>query len=161
MLTAADLQDYIAEHDIPAEIVRPPAAAAGGCATVAAAAEAMGVPVDTIVKSVLFVIRRAEPLLVIANGERRIDQRAIARKLEIGKRQVKTAKPEEVLAWTGYPVGGVPPFGHHAPIATWIDLAVLDQETVFGGGGETGSLVRIQAATLVSLTGAEVVQVCS
>jgi len=161
MLTAADLQTYIGDHNIPAEIVRPPSAADEACATVSAAAQAMGVCPDMIIKSVLFVIRRTEPLLVIVNGERRIDQRAIASRLGIGKGQVKTAKREEVLAWTGYPVGGVPPFGHLKPIPTWIDSAVLRQDTVYGGGGQADSLVRLPVDALISLTDAEVVPVCS
>jgi len=157
MLTTADLQAYITAHKIPAGIVHPPVITA----TVPAAAQAMGVHPNTIIKSLLFTIRHSESLLVIANGSRRIDRRAIAKRLGVGKKQVRIARPEEVLNWTGYPVGGVPPFGHQRPIPTWMDPAVLEQGTIYGGGGDESALLRMQANDLLAATGAEVVPVCS
>ncbi len=97
MLASVALQGFIDARQIPAEIVRPPIATP----TVPDAARAMGVHPDAIIKSVLFIIRRAEPLLIIANGERRIEQRKIAARLGIGKKQVRIANPEQVLTWTG------------------------------------------------------------
>jgi prolyl-tRNA editing enzyme YbaK/EbsC (Cys-tRNA(Pro) deacylase) len=157
MLTTKDLQAFIDEHQIAAEIVTPPFPTP----TVPDAAEAMGVHPDAIIKSVLFIIRRTEPLLVIANGEGRIDQRIIADQFEVGKKQVRIATPEQVEHWTGYPAGGVPPFGHVRPLRTWIDPAVLEQEVVYGGGGDEETLMRIETAGLVATTDGEVVPVCS
>lgn len=156
MLTVDDLREYIRVHAVPAEIVYPPAPTP----TVSAAAEAMEVSADAIIKSVLFIIGRSEPLLVIANGERRIDHRAIADRLGVGRKQVRIADPEQVLAETGYPVGGVPPFGHLLPIRTWIDPAVLEQRTIYGGGGDTSALLQMEAADLGLASRAEVVAVC-
>ncbi len=156
VLTVADLREYIRVQNIPAEIVHPPAATP----TVPAAAQAMGVNSDAIIKSVLFIIQRTEPLLVIANGERWIDQRLIADRLGIGKKQVRIASPDQVLAQTGYPVGGVPPFGHLQPLPTWIDPAVLEQGMIYGGGGDDSVLLRMRAADLLSAAAAEVVSVC-
>jgi prolyl-tRNA editing enzyme YbaK/EbsC (Cys-tRNA(Pro) deacylase) len=121
----------------------------------------MGVHPDAIIKSVLFVIRRTEPLLVIANGEGRIDQRVIADRLEVGKKQVRIATAEQVEGWTGYPAGGVPPFGHARPLPTWIDPAVLEQTVVYGGGGDEETLMRVETAALVAATQGEVVPLCS
>jgi prolyl-tRNA editing enzyme YbaK/EbsC (Cys-tRNA(Pro) deacylase) len=156
MLTVADLREYIRIHNVPAEILYPPVPTP----TVSAAAQAMGVCSDAIIKSVLFTIRRTEPLLVIANGERWIDQRLIADRLGVGKKQVRIANPDQVLAQTGYPVGGVPPFGHLQPLPTWIDPAVLEQDMIYGGGGDDSVLLRMRAADLLSAAAAEVVSVC-
>jgi prolyl-tRNA editing enzyme YbaK/EbsC (Cys-tRNA(Pro) deacylase) len=157
MLTTKDLQAFIDMHRIAAEIVLPPFPTP----TVPEAAEAMGVDPDAIIKSVLFIIRRTEPLLVIANGEGRIDQRTIAGRFEVGKKQVRIATPEQVEHWTGYPAGGVPPFGHVRLLRTWIDPAVLEQGVVYGGGGDEQTLMRIQTAGLVAATEGEVVPVCT
>jgi prolyl-tRNA editing enzyme YbaK/EbsC (Cys-tRNA(Pro) deacylase) len=156
MRTVSDLQAFINKNQIPADLVFPPVATP----TVEDAARAMDVHPDSIIKSVLFIIRRLDPLLVIANGLRRIDQAAIASRLGVGKKQVKIARPEQVLNWTGYPAGGVPPFGHSQLLPTWIDPAVLEQDLIFGGGGKADVLLRIRAADLHSVIQAEVVPVC-
>ena len=156
MLSSDDLQAFITSRGIAAELVRTPIATP----TVSAAADAMGVPPDAIIKSVLFIIGKQHPLLVIANGERRIQQQTIARRLQVGKKQVKLASPDEVLRWCGYPVGGVPPFGHPAPLRTWVDPAVLAQSMVYGGGGTESVLLYIRPAELQAVTGAEAVALC-
>ena len=157
MLTSEDLIAYIDRHNIAAKLVCPPFPTP----TVVAAAKAMNVPADAIIKSVLFIIRRIDPLLIIASGERRISQRLVADHLSVGKKQVKVARPAEVLAVTGYPVGGVPPFGHQKPLTTWLDPAVLEQERVYGGGGQEAALLELSTSELVRVTSAKVVPVCS
>ncbi|MBN1318649.1 MAG: YbaK/EbsC family protein [Anaerolineales bacterium] len=156
MLTTTDLQSFIEQRSISARIVHPPFPTP----TVPDAARAMNVSPEAIIKSVLFVIRRTEPLLIIANGERRINPRAIAGRFNIGKKQVRIATPEQVLAWIGYPVGGVPPFGHLQPLPTWIDPAVLEQDVVYGGGGDDSVLLRMHASDLPSIVNAQLVPVC-
>jgi prolyl-tRNA editing enzyme YbaK/EbsC (Cys-tRNA(Pro) deacylase) len=154
MLGTDDLRAFIQAHSIRAQIVYPQFATP----TVPAAAAAMGVEPEAIIKSVLFVVND-EPLLVISNGERRIAQGAIARRLGVGKKQVKIATPEQVLAWTGYPAGGVPPFGHPTRLRTWVDPAVLERETVYGGGGAESTLMCVHTADLLG-PHAEAVSVC-
>jgi prolyl-tRNA editing enzyme YbaK/EbsC (Cys-tRNA(Pro) deacylase) len=156
MLTTSDLQSYIEQHAIPARIVHPPFPTP----TVPDAARAMNVAPEAIIKSVLFIIRRTEPLLIIANGEQLINPRAIAARFDVGKRQVRIATPEQVLDWTGYPAGGVPPFGHPRPLPTWIDPAVMEQDIVYGGGGDDMVLLRIQVDDLLSAVNAQLVSVC-
>jgi prolyl-tRNA editing enzyme YbaK/EbsC (Cys-tRNA(Pro) deacylase) len=156
MLTTTDLEAFIEQRSITARIVHPPFPTP----TVPDAASAMNVSPDAIIKSVLFVIRRTEPLLIIANGERRINTRAIAGRFKVGKKQVRIATPEQVLAWTGYPAGGVPPFGHPQPLPTWIDPAVMEQDIVYGGGGDDTVLLRMRAEDLPSIVNAQLVPVC-
>jgi prolyl-tRNA editing enzyme YbaK/EbsC (Cys-tRNA(Pro) deacylase) len=77
----------------------------------------------------------------------------------VGKKQVKIATPEQVLAWTGYPAGGVPPFGHPTRLRTWVDPAVLERETVYGGGGAESTLMGVHTADHLG-PHAEAVSVC-
>ena len=76
-----------------------------------AAAAALGVAPGQIIKSLLFLVRD-EPVLVIASGDTLVDWAVLASRYGIGKKQVKLADAETVLRLIGYPVGGVPPFGH-------------------------------------------------
>ena len=148
--TPTDLARFIAERGIAAELapmtVETP--------TVPAAAAALGVEPAQIIKSLLFLVRDA-PVLVIASGDTPVDRRPIAERFGVGKKQVKLADAETVLRLTGYPAGGVPPFGYPAPLPTLLDRAVLSWDVVYGGGGDDHTLLRITPAELVRVTAAE------
>ncbi len=57
------------------------------------------------------------------------------------------ATPEEILAKTGYPCGGTPPFGYQATFL--IDPRVMEKEIVYTGGGSESSLIKIATQGLV------------
>jgi prolyl-tRNA editing enzyme YbaK/EbsC (Cys-tRNA(Pro) deacylase) len=150
-MTPADLAVFIAANGIAAGFVRPDAPTP----TVETAAEAVGTTPDRIIKSVLFLIRD-RPVLAIAGGLAHIDQRSIASRYEVGRRQVKLAGPDDVLRITGYSIGGVPPFGYPTPVETLIDPGVLAQPEVYGGGGDHRTLIRLSPEEIRRVTGAEV-----
>jgi len=62
---------------------------------------------------------------------------------------------ESVLRITGYPAGGVPPFGHVTAVPILLDRAVVAWDMVFGGGGDDHTLLRIAPAELARVTEAE------
>jgi prolyl-tRNA editing enzyme YbaK/EbsC (Cys-tRNA(Pro) deacylase) len=150
MLTTADLARFIAEHDIAAALLTPPA----GTPTVAAAAAALGVDQRQIIKSLLFLVRE-EPLLVIASGAALVDRRVLAERFAVGKKQVRLADPATVLRLTGYPVGGVPPFGHLVTARVLLDQSIQKWDVVYGGGGDERTLLSISPAELARATGGE------
>lgn len=151
-MTPADLAAFIAANGIQAEFVTPDAPTP----TVEAAAAAVGTTPERIIKSVLFLIRD-RPVLAIAGGLDPINDRSIAARYEVGRRQVKLAGAADVLRVTGYPVGGVPPFGYPAPVETLIDPIVLAQPVVYGGGGDHKTLIRLAPDEIRRVTRAEVV----
>ena len=144
------LARFIAEHGIAAEIVP----VAVETPTVPAAAAALGVSTAQIIKSLLFMIRE-EPVLVIANGDTLVDRHLLAARFGVGKKQIKLADAETVLRLTGYPAGGVPPFGHPAPLPTLLDRAVLAWDAVYGGGGDDHTLLRVAPGELARVANAE------
>ncbi len=129
--------------------------------TVDAAARAAGVAPDQIVKSVLFMVRRPEgttdPVLVISNGVRQVDQGKLADYLGVSKKRVRLASGEQVEAVTGYPVGTVPPFGHPQPLPALIERQVTLQDAIYAGGGAIDALVRLTVAELQRVLQAPVV----
>lgn len=154
--TPADLHQYIREHQIAAELVQP----VHETPTVTLAARAMGCHEDQIVKSVLFLIKDGDAhdvALVITNGTAQIDYRKLAELFAVGRKRIRLAPPGVVLVLTGYPAGGVPPFGYPEPIATFVDQNVLAQPVVFGGGGDERTLMRITPPELLRVTGARVI----
>ncbi len=145
--TPQDLARYIEEHRIRAELVTPP----HETPSVRAAADAMGCAPEQIIKSLVFLID-GRPYLVIANGDGRISYRRLADHFGISRKRVRMASPDEVLALTGYPAGGVPPFGLRSPLPVLMESEVLAQEVVYGGGGDERTLVRISTAELQRVT---------
>jgi len=148
--TPTDLARFIAEHGIAAELI-PMAAETP---TVPAAAAALGVAPGQIIKTLLFLVRDA-PALVIASGDAPVDRQPIAARFGVGKKQVKLADGATVLRLTGYPAGGVPPFGHVTALPVLLDRAVLAWAVIYGGGGDDHTLLRIAPAELARATGAE------
>jgi prolyl-tRNA editing enzyme YbaK/EbsC (Cys-tRNA(Pro) deacylase) len=153
---ALDLVRFIEEEGITAELIHLPEETP----TVEAAAVAVGAEPDEIGKSILFLVD-GEPQLVIANGLNRVDYKQLADYLGASRRWIKLAKADEVLAITGYPVGTVPPFGHHQPIPTIIEANVLKQRDLYVGGGAINALVRLTTAELQRFIQAPVVSLTS
>ena len=149
-LTPSDLARFIAEHGIAAELIPM----AVETPTVPAAAAALGVAPGQIIKSLLFLVRDA-PVLVIASGDAPVDRAAVAARFGAGKKQVKLADAATVLRVIGYPVGGVPPFGHATRVPVLLDVAVQPWEVIYGGGGDDRTLLRVAPAELARVTEAE------
>jgi len=128
--------------------------------TAAEAAAALGVPVATIVKSLVFTVTppgsEAAPLLVLASGSNRVDIRRIGDHLggTVGKADASTVKEA-----TGYSIGAVPPFGHPQPLRTLIDESLLDYDLLWAAAGTSTAVFPITPERLVALTGGEVVPV--
>jgi len=104
--------------------------------TVREAARAVGVGEDKIIKTIV-VNCGGEFRAYILRGTKRLDVKSLGCRL---------ATPEEVLSVTGYPVGGVPPVLN---IPVFIDEELLNEDYVYGGGGDDHSLLRFKPRVLV------------
>ncbi|MCP4360332.1 MAG: YbaK/EbsC family protein [Chloroflexi bacterium] len=152
-MNAQDLHSHIVQNNITAEIIHLDVPTP----TVAAAAAAVGVDPQQIIKSVLFLADK-KPVLALANGLARIDRKVLADTVGVARRRTKIANPEQVLAHTGYVAGSVPPFGHVRPLWTIVDTAViqLTNPLIYGGGGETNALLKLTVTELLRVTGGKV-----
>ena len=127
--------------------------------TVEAAAAALGVPVDAMTKNIVCLVAGL-PLLVIAAGLSRVDDRALARHHGVGRKKVGLAAPDRAYEITGFVVGCMPSFGHRAALPTLIDAAVLQLDRVYGGTGDPTVLISLATRDLVALTGGTVAAIC-
>ncbi|HEX8064896.1 MAG TPA: YbaK/EbsC family protein [Thermoleophilaceae bacterium] len=122
--------------------------------TVAEAAEAVGADPAQIAKSLVFV-SDGDPVVCVTSGAHRVDEDKLA--LAFDCAEVRQASPDEVRAATGFPVGGVPPFGHGLPIV--FDDALLAHELVYAAGGDGNTLFAVEPRALQEATGARVVAI--
>ena len=142
-----DLAHYLRSHNIKAELI----SLKKKTPTVNDAAAAVGVPVEQIGKSILFMSGET-PVLVIANGNARISYKKLAQEIGINRRKINIANADQVLDLTGFPVGTVPPFGHLNPIKTYIDSGIFDQPILYTGGGSIKTLLRIEPAEIMRVS---------
>jgi Cys-tRNA(Pro) deacylase len=126
----------------------------GATHTAKQAAAKAGCELGQIVKTlVVFVGDR--PMLVLVPGDRRLDDRLLAKRFTIGRKQVRLASAAEVLELTGYPVGGVSPFGTASRLATLVDESFQRFETIWLAGGTANAIFAMPLETVVKLTGGE------
>lgn len=123
--------------------------------TAQAAALAVGAPQGSIVKSLIFLADGA-PLLVLVSGDQRADLKRLRATLGLSKRRLRIAQPSEVMEFTGFEVGGVPPVGHTPPLRTLIDRTLSRYDTVWAAAGNAHAVFPITYVRLVNVTRGEV-----
>jgi len=64
-----------------------------------------------------------------------------------------------VRALTGYAIGGIPPFGHAAPLATYMDRDLLQYDVIWAAAGTPKAVFRTEPAKLRDATGAATIDV--
>jgi prolyl-tRNA editing enzyme YbaK/EbsC (Cys-tRNA(Pro) deacylase) len=126
-------------------------------ATVAEAAEALGVEPARIAKT-LAVRVGAQVVLIVARGDARLDNRKTKAVFHARPRMLG---PEETLALTGHPVGGVCPFGLATPLAIWCDVSLRPFDLVYPAAGSLNSSVEVTPERLVQLVARGWVDVCT
>jgi prolyl-tRNA editing enzyme YbaK/EbsC (Cys-tRNA(Pro) deacylase) len=68
--------------------------------------------------------------------------------------------PEETLALTGHPIGGVCPFGLATPLTVFCDRSLQQFDIVYPAAGSLNSSVEIGPSRLVELVAERWVDVC-
>ncbi len=156
-----DLQAYIDAQGITAELI----GGLGDTPTVPAAAAALGVESEQIIKTLLFLVEgqgeTRKPVVVISYGERRVDKAQLAQRWGVSKKRVTLAPADVVLDLLGYAAGGVPPFGHRTTLPVIIDAGILNLRlryggVVYGGGGDDRTMMKLTVDELLRVTGGEV-----
>lgn len=120
------------------------------------AADALGITVGQIAKSIIFRRKGDDAaVLVITSGDRRVDEKKVA--ALVGK--IGRADAEFVKARTGFTIGGVSPVGHATPPVTLIDRELFRFDEIWAAAGHPHGVFRLRPADLVRLTGAAVADI--
>jgi prolyl-tRNA editing enzyme YbaK/EbsC (Cys-tRNA(Pro) deacylase) len=117
----------------------------------AEAAEAVGCAVGRIAKSMVFSTAGGRPVLVVASGANRVDEKKVGA-LASGK--VKRADADFVLRHTGFAPGGVAPVGHITPPFTLLDQDLRAFPTIWAAAGSANAVFELTPDDLARLTGA-------
>ena len=116
-----------------------------------------GIPVGSLLRSIL--VRRAadDYLFVLVPGGRRFDWPKL--RAHLGTSRLSLPDAQEARAITGYERGAITPFGASRAWPVIADASIQGLETVAIGGGARGVNVHLAPADLVAASGAEVVDI--
>jgi prolyl-tRNA editing enzyme YbaK/EbsC (Cys-tRNA(Pro) deacylase) len=117
------------------------------------AADALGVQVGQIAKSVIFRRKADETaVLVVTSGDKRVDEKRVAAITgALGR-----ADADFVKASTGFSIGGVSPLAHLQPLLTLIDRELFRFDFIWAAAGHPNGVFKLSPEQLVALTGAPV-----
>ena len=128
--------------------------------TAADAAATVGAELGQIVKSLVFVApteRGLEPVVALVSGSNRVD---IARLAAVtGLIGLRRANADEASQATGFTIGGIPPFGHATPLATYMDCDLLQYDVIWAAAGTPKAVFCTEPAKLREATQAIVIDV--
>ena len=118
--------------------------------TCAEAADALGVQVGQIAKSVVF--RRRDDgvaVLVVASGDRRVDEAKVAQQVgPVGRADASFVKQQ-----TGFSIGGVSPLAHAQPPVVLVDRELFRFAQVWAAAGHPNGVFCASPDALLRLTG--------
>jgi prolyl-tRNA editing enzyme YbaK/EbsC (Cys-tRNA(Pro) deacylase) len=130
------------------------------------AAQALGVEVAQIVKSLVFTIpgdpgdhheHGVEPLLVLTSGGHQVDIHKVADLLGIAS--LGRADADFVRTHTGFAIGGVAPIGTVRPVRTLIDVDLARYDVVWAAAGHPHAVFPTSYDELLRLTAGQPTEV--
>ena len=124
-----------------------------GTTTAADAAAAIGVHVGQIVKSLIFAVD-GEVVLAYVSGANQLDEKKLAR--AAGGAKCARVDADTVYETTGFPIGGVPPFGHKTKLRSFIDPDLLQHDEVWAAAGTWHDVFALSPTDLERVSGGTV-----
>jgi prolyl-tRNA editing enzyme YbaK/EbsC (Cys-tRNA(Pro) deacylase)/predicted Fe-S protein YdhL (DUF1289 family) len=124
------------------------------------AADALGVGVGQIAKSIVFRRRSDDAaVLVVTSGDQRVDEKKLEALVCPDGKRLGRADAEFVKAKTGFSIGGVSPLAHATPVVLFIDQSLFRFDEIWAAAGHPNAVFRLAPSELEWMTGAPVVDV--
>ena len=121
-----------------------------GTKTAQDAATAIGVTVGQIVKSLVFGVDD-EIVMALVSGSNQLDEKKLA--AAAGGAKCSRVDADAVRAATGFPIGGVPPFGHSTQLRVFVDPDLLQYDEVWAAAGTWNDNFGAAPADIVRVAG--------
>jgi prolyl-tRNA editing enzyme YbaK/EbsC (Cys-tRNA(Pro) deacylase) len=124
-------------------------------ATSQLAADNIGCELGQIAKSLCFIVDE-KPILVIASGDQRVDDKKLAAMLNVSRKKVKVASAEACVEIYGYAPGGVPPLAHRTRnLTVFLDESLKRYTQIYAAGGAHNAIFGIKLDQLVQISGGQ------
>ena len=137
--------NYLREKGMEDRVIVPEASSA----TVELAAQAIGVTPGEIAKTLSFITKEG-PVLVIAGGTARVDNRKYKDTFHTKAKMIPGDQVEELI---GHAPGGVCPFGIKEGVPVYMDESLRKYALVYPAAGDDHSAVRLTVEELEQVSG--------
>ncbi len=144
-MSLQSVKDYFRENNLPLEVSETEKETG----TVAEAAVAFGIEEDEIAKTMSFVLKSGECILILMKGTARVDNKKFKENFKEKAVMVPFDKVEEL---TGHIPGGVCPFGLKKDLRVFLDKTLKEFDIVYPAGGTPHSAVKITVDMLADVT---------
>ena len=144
-MSLQSVKDYFRENNLPLEISETEKETG----TVAEAAVAFGIKEDEIAKTMSFVLKSGECILILMKGTARVDNKKFKENFKEKAVMVPFDRVEEL---TGHIPGGVCPFGLKKDLRIFLDKTLKEFDIVYPAGGTPHSAVKITVDMLADVT---------
>lgn len=136
----------------------------GAARTAQQAADALGVAVGQIAKSIIFKRKAGAhgeevAVLVVTSGDRRVDEKKVEALVCTDGGKLGRADADFVKAKTGFSIGGVSPLAHASPSVTLIDRELFRFSEIWAAAGHPHAVFKLTPADAMRLTVAPVADV--
>ena len=121
-----------------------------GTKTAQDAANAIGVSLGQIVKSLVFAVD-GEIVMAFVSGANQLDEKKLAQ--AAGGLKCSRVDADAVREATGFPIGGVPPFGHTTQLRVFVDSDLLQYDEVWAAAGTWNDNFGSSPADIVRVAG--------
>ena len=144
-MSLQSVKDYFRENNLPLEVNETEKETG----TVAEAAVAFGIEEDEIAKTMSFVLKSGECILILMKGTARVDNKKFKENFKEKAVMVPFDRVEEL---TGHIPGGVCPFGLKKDLRIFLDKTLKEFDIVYPAGGTPHSAVKITVDMLADVT---------
>ena len=144
-MSLQSVKDYFRENNLPLEVSETEKETG----TVTEAAVAFGIEEDEIAKTMSFVLKSGECILILMKGTARVDNKKFKENFKEKAVMVPFDRVEEL---TGHIPGGVCPFGLKKDLRIFLDKTLKEFDIVYPAGGTPHSAVKITVDMLANIT---------
>lgn len=126
------------------------------------AADALGVMVGQIAKSIVFRRKSDDAaVLVVTSGDQRVDEKKAEALVCTDGTRLSRADAEFVKATTGFSIGGVSPLAHASQVVLLIDQSLFRFDEIWAAAGHPNAVFQLAPSDLEWMTGAPVVDLAA
>ena len=124
------------------------------------AADALGVAVGQIAKSIVFRRKFDDAaVLVVTSGDKRVDEKKLQALVCLDGQLLGRADAAFVKAKTGFSIGGVSPLAHATPVVQIVDESLFRFDQIWAAAGHPNAVFQLTPPDLQRFTGAPVADV--